>query len=286
MAIETRDANGIALTQQEAEAVIELWAKKQADTETLRSRLTVEDMAEAMSLPPSEVEQMLRAVRLQKVVPPESVPMKKVRPVNAFLIAIASAVWIVILVGACFAAYEAGQGDGVRRTAQMWPPAAAPAPVIFDTPPAPTPTLEYAGVNPPAEAVFEISQLGNYFMRGVNVQFGTAGVKGQASSQNPPMMTSGPLQALVNLTSPTPSITTDSELSNLEIVQALRAAKSARDGSFEFRPMTIQLPTGGTVSEAIPISNTKNQRVLTLVNEEQLTRLKILASKAAQKLLP
>lgn len=277
MATDIRDANGVALTQQEAEAVIELWAKKQAETEALRSRLTVQDMAEAMSIPPGEVEQMLTAVRLQQSAPPTLKVDPKVRPVNKLLIGIAGVAWLLLLIAACFTAYGAGRKSAFVDTP---PPAFAP--------PAPETTVDVSTMSPPAaeSTGLEISQMGSLFERNVTVTFGDAIVKGKVSRQGRPIMTSRPLLDLVHTASPIPSANDDSEMSNLTIVQTLRASQNPPDGSFEFRTMVIQLPNGEKISSTIPVSNTQNPRVVTLVYEEQLSRLKILASKVEQKLAP
>jgi hypothetical protein len=285
MATQIRDANGIALTQQEAEAIIDLWAKKQAETETLRSRLTVEDMAEAMSVPPREVEQMLAAVRLQKLAPPEPVvvPVKRVRPVNSLLIALASAVWIVILIGACYAAYQAG------RDSNRFPP----PPVLLETPLPPSgvvldsrPAIASDTIAPPAveqSAGFEFRELGPMFSANLSLTFDGVTIQGLRDPNQHVPLSSMSLERTVAAINTIPLVNIDSSLTDIQVVRLLRSAKNPADGSFEFK--VLKLESGGkTVSEMIPVALSQNQRISRLVADEQARRLKILANKAGQQL--
>jgi hypothetical protein len=128
----TQNQLQIELTPQEAEAVLELWARKQAEGE-LRSRLNVQDLAEATGLSQAEIEKLVATVRASKASPPAQSqvqpPLKKAKPVNYFLIATAVVVWVAILFSVAVIAYGQGENKGRRMAEAFAPPALSGIPM-------------------------------------------------------------------------------------------------------------------------------------------------------------
>jgi len=118
----------LELTPQEAEAVLELWARKQAEGE-LRSRLNVQDLAEATGLSQNEIEKLVASVRASKSTPPAQSPIhasvKRAKPVNYFLISVAVIVWVGILFSVAVIAHEEGERSGRLMANTLAPPALA-----------------------------------------------------------------------------------------------------------------------------------------------------------------
>ncbi len=103
MASRLIEEQNVPVTSQEAEAILELWAKRQRENEELRSRTTVKDLAEAMGAPTTEVLALLGEVRTTPVSPVITPAERAVRRRNRFLMAGAAVIWlgfIVYVVGA------------------------------------------------------------------------------------------------------------------------------------------------------------------------------------------
>ena len=114
IAMTTGTQSQLELTPQEAEAVLELWARKQAEGE-LRSRLNVQDLAEATGLSQNEIEKLVATVRASKSTPPAQspihAPVKRAKPVNYFLISVAVIVWVGILFSVAVIAPRGGRAQ-------------------------------------------------------------------------------------------------------------------------------------------------------------------------------
>jgi|GEM_PF-5664595 len=95
----------LTMTSQEAEAVLNLLNQRQQELESLRARTTVQDLAEATSVPTSEIEALLAHVRHSYTVP--VAPQKKVRR-HPFLIAFASLAGLALWGGILGGVFEAG----------------------------------------------------------------------------------------------------------------------------------------------------------------------------------
>jgi hypothetical protein len=128
IAMTTGTQSQLELTPQEAEAVLELWARKQAEGE-LRSRLNVQDLAEATGLSQNEIEKLVATVRASKSTPPAQspihAPVKRAKPVNYLLISVAVIVWVGILFSVAVIAHEEGERSGRRMATTLAPPALA-----------------------------------------------------------------------------------------------------------------------------------------------------------------
>jgi hypothetical protein len=279
MATDLRDAKGVAVTAEEAEAIFELWAKRQADTEALRSRLTVQDMAEAMSIPPSDVERMLISVRAGRAQPQIQGPATKVRPINSFLISMAAVAWIAILLLACFIAYRSGW----RNRGYEQPPAPflnTPLPDVA------LPPQEVPSAIPFVTPETDLVDLGRLFSTNLTIEFDKASIEGQGvPGQQGPLRTDVLLQ-VVDAISPAPSVDIPTQLTGAQLVKALRNGQAQPvEDIIQFKELVLRTNNGGApLKEMIPVALTQNAEIAQLVREEQLRRLKILANTAGQKL--
>lgn len=264
-------ATTIDLSPQEAEAVLELWAKKQAEGE-LRSRLNVQDLAEAMSLPVSEVEKMVDTVRQKASSPTVTPPIKKAKPINSLLISIAMIVWFTILAGACYLAFEAGMDKGRQMVGMpaMAPPAFNEIPmgvaVAADTVPMPHDTA--IATDTPVHGI----------PRSVTVEIKGYKVFGeQRQNANQGQILESLRQILIEVAPPS-SAKPDVVFGDVATMNALQENNAAKvNGQIQFEAMTVQ-GNGTGMTLMIPVAKVSNPDLIRLVEEEQTTRLKILAN--------
>lgn len=261
-------ANTLDLSPQEAEAVLELWAKKQAEGE-LRSRLNVQDLAEAMSLPVEEVEKMVDSVRQKASSPTVTPPIKKARPINSLLIALAVVVWFTILAGACYFAFEAGTDKGrqIAGIPAVAPPAFMDAPAMaYDTTPMPEGTM--MAVDTPVHGI----------PRSVTVEMKGYKVFGEQKQNANQGQILDSLRQILNEVAPPSSAKPDVVFGDVATINALQENSPAKvDGQIQFEAMTVQ-GNGTGMTLMIPIAKVSNPDLVRLVEEEQTTRLKILAN--------
>lgn len=118
------------MSVQEAEAVFALWNQIQEQQGPYSSRPTVRDMAEALSIPESEVAILLQKVRSQAppVVAPQQVKRKGLPPIAIAAMAVAG---IAIISGSVFAGMLLG--SEMSRTAPGFPTVAPMPPMAADT---------------------------------------------------------------------------------------------------------------------------------------------------------
>lgn len=260
----------IELSPQEAEAVLELWARKQAEGE-LRSRLNVQDLAEAMSLPVSEVEKMVATVR-QKAASPQTVSsIKKAKPVNRPLIALAIVVWFCILGGACFFAYEAGLNKGQPTYGLPAPPPPAEVVDIAVAPSADTmaiPTAASSGFETPVHSI----------PRSVSLEFKGYKVYGEQKTNTSEQAILSALHQIVDEIAPSSSAEQDVKYGDLSIVEALQTNDGSKiGGQIQFETFIVR-GDRNAMSQQIPIAKVADESLVRLVTQEQRTRLKILAN--------
>lgn len=264
MKVENAPSVAVAeLTPQEAEAVLELWAKRQAEGE-LRTRLNVQDLAEAMSLPISEVEKMVDAVRRKQFVPPVSTgPLKKAKPVNAFLIAVAALVWIGLLVGASAWFYRAGQLAQGRSTRVIQLPSAPLPPMAADT-------LAAASSN----------SLANSLPEGLSMEFKGYTLQGE-SPQTTEWSIREAFRRVIDQVAAPASATPNVVYNDVAIINALQENDAEKvESQIRFEPLTLQAG-GRSMTKMVPIAMVNEPNLLRLVEEEQSKRLTILANWAA-----
>lgn len=109
MATKFSDPTQQVVTVDEAAAISELWARRQKEAEGLYSGLSIQEVADTMGIPPSEVEILLRLVRNT---PDAEVQVKQERTKKRrrrILITAAVCFWLTILAGAFAATYNLGQ---------------------------------------------------------------------------------------------------------------------------------------------------------------------------------
>lgn len=261
-------AQTLDLSPQEAEAVLELWAKKQAEGE-LRSRLNVQDLAEAMSLPVEEVEKMVDSVRQKASSPTVTPPIKKARPINSLLIALAVVVWFTILAGACYFAFEAGTDKGRQMSGMpaMAPPASMDAPALaYDT--TPTPEGAMIAADTPVHGI----------PRSVTVEIKGYKVYGEQRQNASQGQILDSLKQILNEVAPPSSAKPDVVFGDVATMNALQENSPAKvDGQIQFEAMTVQ-GNGTGMTLMIPVAKVSDPDLIRLVEEEQTTRLKILAN--------
>lgn len=264
-------ATTIDLSPQEAEAVLELWAKKQAEGE-LRSRLNVQDLAEAMSLPVEEVEKMVDTVRQKASSPTVTPPVKRAKPINSLLISLAVIVWFTILAGACYFAFEAGTDKGRQMAGQaaMAPPALNdyPAEIAVATGPPPMPEATFAAAETPVHGI----------PRSVSVEIKGYKVYGEQRQNASEREILGSLKQILEEVAPPSTAKPEVVYGDVATMNALQENNPAKvDGQIQFEAMTVQ-GKGTGMTLMIPIAKVTNPDLVRLVEEEQTTRLKILAN--------
>lgn len=273
MATNLTESTEVIMSPKEAEAVFELWAKRQSEGENLRQRMSVQDMAEAMSIPPNEVEQMLNYVRSAHIAPPEPAKLKKARPVNSFLISIVAVTWFVILIGCCFLFYSIGHKNGLR--ANLFAP-----PVPIAEMPVTAADLPFASAGT-AEMDFAPANMTEQIPNGVNVEFNNYRVTGE----NPSGLLSEDdvktaLSSIIQKVASPSSVTEKTNLTEVEIVKAIQESNVKKlSGLVRFEVMTI---THGNSSfqQTIPVAQVNDPKIVRLVGEEQSKLLRILANNA------
>jgi len=263
----------IELTPQEAEAVLELWARKQAEGE-LRSRLNVQDLAEATGLPQAEIEKLVESVRASKKTPPIQAPVKKVKPVNSLLIAVSVLVWLTILAGVAMFAFEEGFSKGRRTPYAIAPPALGEmgmaVPTALAEIPVPTDGAIYVGPNS--------SSITSAIPTGSNVDFQGYKVKGTNISSASEDTIHGALQSIVSNLEPEGGLAMGPEHATSTILNALDNNDGKLvDGQIQFPKMTVS--TGAaSMNLTIPVARVGNPSIVETVRQERLKRLRILAN--------
>lgn len=112
MATKLSDPTQHVVTVDEASAISELWARRQKETEGLYSGLSIQEIADSMGIPPSEVEIMLRLVRNTPEAETTKQLERKKKRRRRLLITAAVMFWLAILAGAFTATYALGQRNG------------------------------------------------------------------------------------------------------------------------------------------------------------------------------
>jgi len=107
------EEQNVPVTSQEAEAILELWAKRQRENEELRSQTTVKDLAEVMGAPTTEVLALPGEVRTTPVSPVITPAEQAVRRRNRFLMAGAAVIWLGCLVYFVGTVASSGHAQGV-----------------------------------------------------------------------------------------------------------------------------------------------------------------------------
>lgn len=262
-------ATTIDLSPQEAEAVLELWAKKQAEGE-LRSRLNVQDLAEAMSLPVEEVEKMVDSVRQKATSPTATPPTKRAKPINSLLISLAVIVWFTILAGACYLAFEAGTDKG-RQMAGF--PAMAP-PAITDFPA----EIAVAADTSPMGTATAVETPVHQIPQSVSLEFKGYKVYGEQRTNASESAIFHALQQIVAEVAPGSSAKPDVVYGDVAVIDALQSHDASKiNGQIQFETLTLK-GNGTSLSQRIPIPKVDEASLVRLVLEEQRVRLKILAN--------
>lgn len=273
MATNLQESTDTILTPQETEAVLELWAKKQAEGEALKARVSVRDLAEAMSLPPGEVEKLLIHVRADFTTPMPSVA-KQVRPVNKALIGIAALTWVVVLVTACFFSFRMGYERRASLTEQPGMPY-LDAPIAL-APPA----MELLEGEPATFTPTPYQDLSSILQKGTEIQFKGYRAAGKANNEHSEEDIFFGVSNLVARVASPSRVSGDQTLSGQEIVDALESNDPAKTkGQIKFETLTVTGPAGHYEAK-IPVPLVSDQNVVRLVGEEQIRRLRIAANQA------
>lgn len=109
MATKFSDPTQHVVTVDEAAAISELWARRQKEAEGLYSGLSIQEIADTMGIPPSEVEILLRLVRNAPDAESQAKQERTKKRRRRILITGAVVFWLAILAGAFSATYALGQ---------------------------------------------------------------------------------------------------------------------------------------------------------------------------------
>lgn len=109
MATKFSDPTQQVVTVDEAAAISELWARRQKEAEGLYSGLSIQEIADTMGIPPSEVEILLRLVRNAPDAEVQTKQERTKKRRRRILITAAVVFWLAILAGAFSATYALGQ---------------------------------------------------------------------------------------------------------------------------------------------------------------------------------
>jgi len=242
----------VALTPKEAEAILELWARQHSESEALQARTTVQDLAEAMSIPAHEVAAMLRQVReSDPVLPQQPLEEAKKRRRNRRLMVFAILFWLALMVGGFAIVYNVGRSRGAR--VRLGPATHEAAATVQSTGPENLPngvTFEYRGYQltgtAPNGTVDEKSIMSAIF----DIVERVAG----------------------------PSSTAETKVGNDEIAKALQT-DDASNVSTHIAFETVKVTGGGKVfSTKMPIAIDGSLNVVNAVRQEQWRRLNIIAN--------
>ena len=273
MAIGTNEDTSQVISSREAEAVLELWAKRQAEGE-LRARLSVQDLAETMNLPLEDVQRMVDSVRASKsqaVLDPPTV--KQARPVNKFLIGLAVVVWLAILSGVGFFAYESGFTAARRRfSPDMFAP--MPPPVV--------PSTSIAGTPAPAAVLGTTQNVAESIPKGISVSFGGFQISGEASKSAYWASPQNAISRIVEDVAQAPPGVTGTTKPDIALINGIQQDNpDMLDGLVKFETMTVS-SLRDKFELKIPIPLTSDERILRFVLPEQEKRIKILSSQARE----
>jgi len=263
----THEKTEVVLTPQEAEAVLELWARRQAEGE-LRSRLNVQDLAEATGLSPTEVEQMVATIRAGRQSQTPIQPQKRAKPVNYLLIGVAVVVWLAILAWVGLGAYHSGRSSAFDQMPPIMPGVAV----------APPPDIVIEGVPvPPALADANAAELlplkSTVEFQGYKVQGAADAIRQLSESEI--------LSALTMVTSSLEreeALPIGPEQNSIAIINALQANDSSLvAGEIRFEKMVVSR-FGQSKELLIPFGTVGNTSILEAVQRERAKRLLILAN--------
>lgn len=109
MATKFSDPTQQVVTVDEAAAISELWARRQKEAEGLYSGLSIQEIADTMGIPPSEVEILLRLVRNTPDAETQVKQERTKKRRRRILITAAVVFWLAILAGAFSATYALGE---------------------------------------------------------------------------------------------------------------------------------------------------------------------------------
>lgn len=265
----THDKTEVVLTPQEAEAVLELWARRQAEGE-LRSRLNVQDLAEATGLSPGEVEQMVATIRAGRQSQGATPLQKRAKPVNYFLIATAVVVWMAILAWVGLGAYHYGRNSAFRQVRPMAMAGIAPV--------APPPNIVIEGM--PVPSVVADTNAAELLPLKSTVEFQGYRVQGAADTIRQ-LSESEILSALTIVTNNLESeaaLPIGPEQNSIAIINALQANDASLvAGEIRFEKMVVSR-FGKSKELFIPFATVGNDTILEAVQRERSKRLLILAN--------
>lgn len=251
------------MSPQEAEAVIELWAKRQQDLETEQSMPKVQDLAEAISVPPQEVEGLLREVRLRMSQrSPRRLPARRRVFLFVLLAVSVCAFWIAAMAGFYNYAYHNG-AEAVRWQVE---------PALMDAT-APGPPMPIAVDVAPTEVP-----------SGLTATFRKYSLVGTGTRNMPRELVESQLFEALNgilhkMAQPLPvdqDISPSEGLSN--IIEALQADGGKNTERYIiFEPFEVSAGDK-KLTQMIPLALTSNSDIVRLVEAEQQRRIRVLAN--------
>ncbi|OJU61984.1 MAG: hypothetical protein BGO01_08925 [Armatimonadetes bacterium 55-13] len=258
-----------SLTPQETEAVLELWAKRQSETDALRTRMTIDELAEAISVPPEEIEAMVREVRANPSLPPMNPNEVKIRRRNRWLMGAAVVFWVVFLASAIPIAYEMGRGQTPRISTSS----------PFFRPRPPEMQVAKAANSPSSMQATMVSSpvLGQAFPQGITASFRGYQVDGQGKNLSEDRIKEGLNNILRRMSSRT-GLAGSTSYPEEAILAALQSEdpKSA-PLAIAFEEFKV-VGKNGSYAVKMPIALQSDPRVVDAVTGEQTRKLEVLAN--------
>lgn len=259
-----RDSAHAVVTPEEAAAISELWAKRREEAETLGQRYSVAEIAEVMSIPPAEVEVMLRLIRSNPNTESGSKLEKKRRKRRRWLITGAVAFWLATLAIAFSAVYNWGQS---RSYAPYYPQRQ----FLYDG---------SGSLLRNAQGVVSTGRtLDRYLPTGFSAEFQGYAVDGEGDISH---LTEANLE--YGLTSLIAKMTSDQPgygggyYTSPELAEALRSGKLGEfEGRIKFEEIVVKTK-GRQLKASIPVDLSNNHEYMTTVDAEVTRRLRILAN--------
>lgn len=283
MTVGAQEFQSISMSPEETEAVLELWARRQSETDALRARTSVNDLAEAIAASPSDIESMLKEVRATRHLPPVTPNETKRRIRNRWLMAGAVAFWLAFLAFGVVMAYKAGLKNG-RNHSTPWV-SAPEAPVDFAIPP--TPAIAgngTAAVEVAADAgttTLGNAQVEKDIPKGVSATFREYQIDGEGNGQE---LTEDSIKAglarMLNLMVKPVNVQDSATYPGEMIIEALQKEDATRVArAIKFEPFKI-VGQSSQFTLQMPYSLTSDYRITAYVKAEQDRKLQILANQA------
>lgn len=264
---------------EEANEITRIWAERQKEAAKAMEQPTVQDVAEALNVPPSEVHMMLRTVRQKQAVYPVADVVPAERRARKVLLfgAIGIAMFFTIgMVGMILTSI--GEESRIARDAVA---SNSTAPI----PSSSTLNTRADGLAPASGAVAtsgpNFSRWPFLFQLGDNTYQGqaTMNLSNMGSQVQQEELLTLDLRSFIHRFNPPESFPNNEMENQIVLMEKLSAKQS--DPLFEFQKISLAVD-GRVVSEMVPIARTRNSETLEVIENEQERVLRSLANRAIE----